>query len=86
MIYLFIWRHVEALKRYAPGTAFALADSHETAVQLIVTRYRDRRLELSYGELDEYDIVAIHDLQVELENTLPDTYIAPYGAFVLGSE
>lgn len=86
MLYFFIWREVKSLKRHGYGTAFALSDSHESAVQLVVAKYTEWRLHCSYGELDEYDIAAIHDLTVELTNSLPNAYNTPSGGFVLGSE
>lgn len=86
MLYLFIWREVKALKRYGYGTAYALADSHESAVQLIVAKYTEWQLHIGFEILDEYAIAAIHDLTVELESTLPDAFNTPSGGFILGSE
>lgn len=82
---LYLWAHVDALRRYAPGMAFALAETVQGARELIIQSYRQYLQDASYYESEEVPRL-VANLARELDAITPGVFVSPCGFFKLGGE
>lgn len=73
---IYYWDSLETLGQYQCGEAFALADSKEQAVKLIMKEFE------APGYRSQKDI---QELKTELESGTPTVYDSPKGFCIWGS-
>lgn len=74
----YMWSRVKCLESYAPGTAYALAESVDDAIKLIVKAYIQDSTASSIIDTGR-------ELFKELKQTEPNIYDSPQGFYQYGS-
>jgi hypothetical protein len=91
---LFVWEgNMKVLAQYADGTAWALAESLEQAIELIVNKYKveedkdnaQQREDALIWKHTPYEKHETDELRKELESKEPDVYDQPVALYVYGS-
>lgn len=79
MLKLFVWHRLKHTANYSPGMAYALAESKEQAIKLVLLS------KFGAPPYREFDKSEARKFKEELESIDPDIHDEPYGSYEWGS-